>query len=115
MCRMEVYAHRRERAMSVGGHTLEDNDRRWCGLAKTESKQAWVKHEERAGRWVKHEERAGRWVKHEERSGRHPDARYKHQSTIRQGAHLQLRQGALDLGRSRVARRAVGRVAENEK
>ena len=105
MCRMEVYAHRRERAMSVGGHTLEDNDRRWCGLAKTESKQAWVKHEERAGRWVKHEER----------SGRHPDARYKHQSTIRQGAHLQLRQGALDLGRSRVARRAVGRVAENEK
>ena len=105
MCRMEVYVHRRERAMSVGGHTLEDNDRRWCGLAKTESKQAWVKHEERAGRWVKHEER----------SGRHPDARYKHQSTIRQGAHLQLRQGALDLGRSRVARRAVGRVAENEK
>jgi hypothetical protein len=95
MCRMEVYVHRRERAMSVGGHTLEDNDSRWCGLAKTESKQAWVKHEER--------------------SGRHPDARYKHQSTIRQGAHLQLRQGALDLGRSRVARRAVGRVAENEK
>ena len=78
MCRMEVYVHRRERAMSVGGHTLEDNDSRWCGLAKTESKQAWVKHEER--------------------SGRHPDARYKHQSTIRAGSSLAAARGRTRFG-----------------